>query len=164
MPCSGKSYWLKYFAEVLKVPGIDLDTYIEKSYKKSIDVIFQQKGENYFRQLENTALTALLSNHKAAVIATGGGTPCFNNNLVIMKKAGIVLYLTCSIDLLCDRIEQSSPLRPLLKANSRKEIYTRVNKTFLERKPFYEQANLIFDPIQDKFEEVIQKLKAIENL
>lgn len=161
MPYSGKTFWLADFAAALNMPGVDLDQVIEAETGKSIADLFKQKGESYFRSLEQRILSDMINKNETAVIAAGGGTPCFNDNLKMMKREGVVVSLTCTIDLLQERAEKSDSVRPLLNTDSAEALFERLNKTFLERKAFYEQADLTFDPITDKFETTIQKIKML---
>ena len=88
---SGKSTFGEKLAAVLKVPYIDLDKSIERNEKKTIAEIFQ-RGENNFRKIEAKTLRKTKRYHDA-VIATGGGTPCFHDNMIWMNENGITVYL-----------------------------------------------------------------------
>lgn len=160
LPGVGKSFWLPHFTNALKLPGIDLDTHIEEKTKKTIATLIS-KGEFAFRKKEQQFLFALLHQYKQAVIATGGGTPCFENNLERMKEAGMVVYITLPLPKIIEQIKQAPGQRPLLKYNSEKELQEKLIKTFPARKRFYEQADLIFDPIHDKLSDIIQRMQQL---
>lgn len=158
MPGSGKSYWLSHFAKALQLPNIDLDAFIETEYGQTIPEIMA-RGLLYFRKKEATSLQKILHNKTNCVLATGGGTPCFGNNLSMMKQAGVVLYIKCSTELLQKRLQHSTIHRPLLRFETPDELYTVLKETFHKRKAFYEQSDITFDPSVDHFEKIIQQIQ-----
>ena len=85
---SGKTYWGKKLSEKLSLPFFDLDEQVEAQEEKPINEIFAEKGEEYFRQLEKETLHIITESHESLIIATGGGTPCYFNNIEYMKKEG----------------------------------------------------------------------------
>ena len=82
----GKSYIGKKLSKELMIDFIDLDNYIETHEKKSISNIFFEKGEIYFRSIENKYLELILNKNLKCVISTGGGTPCYSNNIDLIKR------------------------------------------------------------------------------
>ncbi|MEY3119015.1 MAG: hypothetical protein RIT30_947 [Bacteroidota bacterium] len=93
---SGKSYWSKKISKWIKSGGYDLDALIEMNEEKTIAEIFAEDGEESFRKTE-TKLLKWFKEKKKYVLATGGGTPCFNENMQWMKKEGIVIWLDESL-------------------------------------------------------------------
>ena len=93
---SGKSYWSKKMSKWIKSAGYDLDALIEMNEEKTIAELFAEDGEEYFRKTE-TKLLKWFKEKKKYVLATGGGTPCFNENMQWMKKEGIVIWLDESL-------------------------------------------------------------------
>ncbi len=142
MPGAGKSYWGNHLALALNWHFIDLDNYISLQEKASISALFASYGEKGFREREQKYLSEILKVAELPlVIACGGGTPCFFNNMELMKNNGIVVYLDLSIDELLERLNSSTEVRPMLKG--RGDIATYITKMLKERKVFYEQAHHI---------------------
>lgn len=132
---SGKSTLGVALAERLQLPFIDLDRVIEAREGLTISALFQEKGEAYFRQCESDELQTIIQTTQAAVIATGGGTPCFHDNMKLMNAAGVTFYLHCSIETLQHRIEGTSDERPVLR-----QAGFSIENLLTEREIFYAKA------------------------
>ncbi len=146
MPGSGKTFWGKKVADFLNLEFIDLDNEIVKSENKTIQQIFQQKGETLFRKIENFTLKNIINRQTDFVLACGGGTPCFLNNLNMMKNTGKVFYLHTSIKYIAKNIlDDHSNKRPLLKFTTEKELIENLTLILNERIDFYKQADIIID-------------------
>ena len=137
---SGKSYWAKKIAKWNKCVGYDLDDLIEMNEEKSIPEIFSEDGEDTFRKTEAKILR-WFKEKKKFVIATGGGTPCFHDNMHWMKKEGVVIWLDESIEVLVSRLTAEKAQRPLIANLDENEIAKFVQEKLIERNPFYQQAN-----------------------
>jgi shikimate kinase len=137
---SGKSFWSTKIAKWIKAGGYDLDDLIEMMEERTINEIFQEDGEEYFRKLE-TKMLKWFSEKKKFVLATGGGTPCIQTNMDWMKKEGIVIWLDESIDILVERLAPKKDHRPLIAQLSNEELSNFLQNKILERTPFYQQAN-----------------------
>jgi shikimate kinase len=112
---SGKTTVGAALAKRLQRQFVDLDRHIEKREGLTISMLFQQYGEEYFRQCESEVLHTIIQSASSAVIATGGGTPCFHNNMTQMNAAGVTIYLQCAIEKLQARTEGTSNERPILR-------------------------------------------------
>ena len=110
---SGKTTVGKLLSSHLNFTFIDTDQFIEKQQKMSINDIFNQKGEAYFRKLESNILTNLPKTH--AVISCGGGLPIYNDNSSKLNGLGITLYLEANEQCILDRISIQSE-RPLFSS------------------------------------------------
>lgn len=142
MPGSGKSYWLHPFAEVINFTPVDLDAKIEKKYQRPISRVFKNKEEE-FRIAEREMLHKIIdSSFENTIIATGGGTPSHFDNLDLMKKNGIVVYLKAENELLFNRLAKDLNKRPFLP-KTKKGLTDYLNELLENRTPFYEQADLI---------------------
>lgn len=143
MPGAGKSYWAEKISTAYNLSLVDLDKRIEGREGQTIKNIFRSKGEAYFRNLETTLLLELVADKQNDVIvACGGGTPCFADNLKNMQQAGNIVYLRANIESLLKRLENEVLHRPLLqKGDLRSYLQDLLNK----RKPIYEQAHYILD-------------------
>ncbi|MEN8125603.1 MAG: shikimate kinase [Bacteroidota bacterium] len=137
---SGKSTIAKNIGENLDLQPIDLDDYIEDNEGCSIKDIFKNKGEIYFRKKENFYLNELIISDKDFVLALGGGTPCYANNIDLITKNGISIYLKASLQTLYDRLVVEKTKRPLISDLSDKKLKEFIAKHLFERAPFYERA------------------------
>jgi shikimate kinase len=144
---SGKSTYGKELAAKLGFNFLDLDNAIEMKEKSTIAKIFKDKGEDTFRKME---LDALLETNKLenTVIATGGGAPCFHNNMQWMNDNGITIYLKMFEGDLKRRIEPDMETRPLLNGLKPDELDDFIYNTLRERAFFYHQAKYVIDPSQ----------------
>jgi shikimate kinase len=97
MPGSGKSTFGKQLAQQLNFVFVDLDHVIEKETGKSISDIFQQEGEGKFRELESFYLEKCLDGVEGFILATGGGTPCFNDNMDLINKESVSIFFWMSL-------------------------------------------------------------------
>lgn len=104
MPSSGKSTIGRDLAKLLSYQYVDLDALIESSEGKSIATIFAENGEDYFRAREKELLQAILPDQRQ-VIATGGGAPCFFDNMSFIKQNGISIFLDVSVDEIVKRLQ-----------------------------------------------------------
>ena len=146
---SGKSTVAKQLAKELDLPFTDLDDYIIEKEKLSIKEIFDTKGEIYFRLKESEYLKQLLYDENAGVLALGGGTPCYGNNMQLIKEASRSFYLKASIATICQRLRNEKAQRPLIASLDDEQLNEFVAKHLFERRNFYEQATVVI-PIDNK--------------
>lgn len=137
---AGKSFVGKKIASKLDYPFIDLDRYFEEKYRFTIFDFFERFGEELFRKLEHDALMEVLQ-REPAVIATGGGTPCFFDNMSLINATATSVYLQMSNKSLCERLLRAKRPRPLTKTLSPDELSTYVEQQMQIRSPFYQQAH-----------------------
>jgi len=137
---SGKSYLGQKLAQELGWSFCDLDDEIESKEQSSIRQIFETKGEGYFRKLEQDCLfeTKKKSN---VVIALGGGTPCFYDNMLWVVNNGCSVFLDLPVEVLMQRLLEETEKRPLLQGKSEQELKQFISKKLEERRPYYSQAN-----------------------
>ena len=110
---SGKTYWGRKLADAIDRPFYDLDQLIESRQQQSVAAVFSEAGEATFRELERETLhqtTAL----PPAIVATGGGTPCFFDNMTWMNEVGLTIFLDTPAAILADRLKHERAFRPLL--------------------------------------------------
>ena len=136
---SGKSTLGRRLSKHLDVQFVDMDHYIEERHCKTIPQIFEEEGEAEFRKKERKALEEL-SEFTDIVIATGGGAPCFFDNIDLMNKSGKTIYLNIHPTILADRLIHSKTERPLIKGKSREELVAFIDDTLKKRNEFYSQA------------------------
>lgn len=136
---SGKSTLGKQLAQQLRYDFQDLDNYIETLNKCTITEFFNRYGEHIFRKEERHRLTELCLKDNI-VIAVGGGTPCFKNNMKLMNYWGTTIFIDPPINLLFQRLKHRAAHRPLLAAKTEDELFEFLKKNHAERLPFYQQA------------------------
>jgi shikimate kinase len=156
---SGKTHWGRLLSEHYGIPFFDLDSAIVESEKKLIADIFSQQGEEYFRYKEKEKLELLTRENTDFVISCGGGTPCYFNNIIHMKKSGRVIWLNTSIDVLKERLLKERKSRPLISAIGDAELKAFINRKLGERKMYYEQADWTVDEQNASLHSFIEILK-----
>ncbi|MGQ7869629.1 shikimate kinase [Sunxiuqinia sp. sy24] len=154
----GKSTMGRNLSDQLKIPFVDLDKYIEQKYFKAIPQIFSEEGEAEFRKKEQIALKEV-AEFEEVIVATGGGAPCFFNNMEVMNQAGLCVFLDVATEELADRLIHSKTERPLIKGKSRDELVTFIEESLSGRRPFYEKAKCILRGDQILPEQVIAQIK-----
>tara|TARA_R110002073_G_scaffold72537_1_gene177337 strand:- start:331971 stop:332483 length:513 start_codon:yes stop_codon:yes gene_type:complete len=137
---SGKSTLAKQIAGQLQLKMIDLDDYIADKENDTINSIFKNKGEIYFRKIESQALDEIITNQKNYVLAVGGGTPCYANNSNLIKNVPHSFYLKGSIQTLYDRLVHKKHKRPLIKNLDDSKLLEFIAKHLFERNPYYEKV------------------------
>ncbi len=155
---SGKSTAGRKLASHLKWSFIDLDEKIQKMERMKIPDIFSLKGEPYFRKLETKALQEL-KNETDTVISTGGGTPCFGDNMNFMLNSGLTIYIRMTPASLKKRLEGSSEGRPLLKEIDRKDLQGYIASKLAEREKWYSRAEIIIDGVNNNLSELLSLIK-----
>jgi len=136
---SGKSHWTKKMSKKLTCGGYDLDNVVEINEEKTIAEMFAEDGEEYFRKSEAKVLR-WFGEKKSFVLATGGGTPCFHDNMSWMNKHGITIWLDEPVETLVQRLMPEKAHRPLIKNLSDDELAGFLTAKRQERMPFYAQA------------------------
>lgn len=135
----GKSTLGRRLAKHMDLQFVDMDHYIEERNYKTIPQIFAEDGEAEFRKKERKALEEL-SEFTDIVIATGGGAPCFFDNVDLMNRTGKTIYLNIHPKILANRLLKSKTERPLIKGKSREELIAFIDETLKKRNKFYTQA------------------------
>ncbi len=135
----GKSTLGRRLARHTGLQFIDMDQYIEKRNCKTVPQLFENFGEEGFRQKERKALEEL-SEFTDVVIATGGGAPCFFNNIDLMNRTGKTIYLNIHPKILAERLLKSKTERPLIRGKSKGELVAFIAETLQKREKFYKKA------------------------
>ena len=136
MPGSGKSTMAKYLSSETSFKYLDLDEEIELKSKKSVSKIFEIDGEESFRVLEKETLDEIIQKEEKFILATGGGTPSYEDNMEKMNENGITIFLNTSPEILIERISRKNK-RPLFNSTNVRE---KVSKIFDERIKFYKRS------------------------
>lgn len=154
----GKTHWGRELSQKLQIPFFDLDSAIEEKEEKSVVDIFAELGEEYFRMLEKDVLYLLTESHESFVMACGGGTPCFFNNIDYMKSRGTTVWLNSSIDCLYNRLIKEKEKRPLVRSIPDDQLKGYIIKKYSDRKIFYQQAAVILSEDNVTLDQLIEKI------
>lgn len=141
---AGKTTLGRFLAEHYGLSFIDMDYHIEEQHFKTINQLFTEIGETQFRLLEQQTLKDI-SSIENVVIATGGGTPCFFDNMNYMSSCGTTVFMDVSVDELHTRLLKGKHKRPLLKDKNPEELLEFIQKNLPLRLPFYNQSMLKID-------------------
>ncbi len=155
---SGKSTVAKQLATELELPYTDLDDYIIEKEKLSIKEIFDIKGEIYFRLQESNYLKQLLDDQNQGILSLGGGTPCYGDNMEMIKEASRSFYLKGSICTICQRLRNEKSQRPLIASLDDEQLTEFVAKHLFERRTFYEQATFTMSIDNKSVSELVNEL------
>lgn len=139
---SGKTYWGNQWADQHNMAFIDLDKQMEDVEGISIDQIFTQKGEPYFRLLEAATLRST-ANLENAIIACGGGTPCYEDNLRWIKENGASVFIDAEPEVLMNNLLEEKNKRPLIKHLNVDDLLPFIKEKIAERISFYQQADIL---------------------
>lgn len=152
---SGKSTIAKQVASRMNLPLFDLDDFIVSQEEMSIAAIFASKGEIYFRLQESNYLKQILDQKGDLVLALGGGTPCYSNNMEMIKNASESFYLKAKIETLTKRLIKEKEQRPLIASFNEAQLSEFVAKHLFERRNFYEESTHIISIDAKSIEEVV---------
>ncbi len=157
---SGKTYLGKQLASKLGFLFVDVDSVIENTEGVTIAQLFDNQGETYFRIIESERLKGL-SKWDEVIISTGGGAPCFHDNMDWMNAHGITVYLKTDPNLLLNRLKSETENRPLLRGKTDADLLDFIKNKVEERTPFYEKAKIIVQQNEDGDEIIFEILKKI---
>ncbi len=164
---SGKTTLGKALSKNLDMPFYDLDWYIESRMRKTIRQLFEERGEEGFRQIERSMLHEV-AEFEHVILSCGGGTPCFFDNMEYMNRQGETVFLKASPEVLCSHLKMGKTVRPLLLGKTPEEVRAFIRTQLKEREPFYTQAKHTLDVnVMDsygKIQATADQLKALLNL
>lgn len=159
---AGKTTLGKAFARSMGLTFIDLDWYIEERFHKTVRQIFAERSEEGFRELEKRMLHEV-ADFEDVVIATGGGTPCFFDNVEYMNQKGETVFLDVSQEVLFRRLKVAKQQRPLLVQKKDEELKAFIADALGKRLPHYSKAKHVFraDELEDK-QQIQQSVEALK--
>ena len=157
MGCGKSTLGLKLAGE-LDLTFIDLDKYLEERNYKTVPQIFSEFGEEGFRLRERRALEEV-SEFTDVVVATGGGAPCFYDNMELMNRTGITVFLDIETSIIAERLIKSKTERPLIAGKSKAELVRFIQESLKKRKPFYEQAQIRISKPDGALNEIIAGIR-----
>ncbi len=155
---SGKTHWGRLLSEKLGIRFFDLDEAVTEHAGKSIPEIFAEDGEEIFRLMEKDVLHIITESHESFVMACGGGSPCYFNNIEYMNQSGTTVWINVPLDTLFERLVKEKEKRPLIKELSDEQLKGFISKKFSDRKIYYEQADVTVDEEPVLLESLINKI------
>ena len=155
---SGKTTCGKQIARMLDYDFLDIDQWIVQQEGKTIPEIFAEDGESRFREMETAAIREM-DQYQEVVIATGGGLPCYADNMQKLKASGLTIYLQLPPKALLSRLKVSKTKRPLLEGKSEEEMNATIQEMLREREPYYSQADMIIDGLDRVNERVVNAIQ-----
>jgi len=155
---SGKTHWGRLLSQKLSMPFFDLDEQVAEHAGRSIPEIFATEGEEQFRMQEKDVLHIITESHESFVMACGGGSPCYFNNIDYMQKSGTTVWINTPLELLFQRLVKEKEKRPLIKELSDEQLHSFIIRKFADRKIYYEQADIKVDDENLQLDELVHKL------
>lgn len=141
---AGKTTIGKRIANILDFSFEDTDKLVEQMCSSTIENIFRNQGESFFREKEREVLLNLLTKDNI-VIATGGGLPCYKDNMSLIKQNCKSIYLYLSPSQILSRSTKSKQKRPLLEKVKKEDRLTFIEESLKGREPFYKQADIVIE-------------------
>lgn len=161
---AGKTTLGKAFARKLHIPFVDLDWYIEERFHRTVGELFTERGETGFRELERAMLHEVGA-FEDVIISTGGGAPCFFDNMDFMNRNGKTVFLQVAPEVLFRRLRVAKQQRPILQGKQDDELRAFIVEALTKRAPFYDQAQYTFNAgeLDDhhQIEESVEQLRKL---
>ena len=159
---SGKTIIAHLLSEKLEIPCFDLDDLIENETKLSVQTIFKQKGEIYFRKIESQIFKKTITQEGCFILSLGGGTPCYAENHLLLNSENVIsIYLKASIDTLYNRLLIDKKQRPLVADKSEDELKEFIAKHLFERSFFYNQTTFKIAIDDKKPHEIVSEIMKV---
>jgi shikimate kinase len=159
---SGKTEIGKLIAKKTNLPFLDLDNLIEKECSKTVNQIFSEKGEIYFRKIEHELFVRKIMSEESFVLSLGGGTPCYANNHEMLLVEGVTsIYLKASIETLNKRLLNNRNNRPLIKTLTEEELSEYIAKHLFDRSYYYNQSKNTIVVDNKTPTEVVQEIEKL---
>ena len=161
---AGKTTVGNALSRQLGIPFYDLDWYIETRMHKSVAQIFEEKGEEGFRKIEYNMLHEV-AEFENVIISTGGGTPCFFDNMEYLNQQGDTIYLKATPEVLYGHLKMGRTVRPLLLNKTQEEMQAFISQQLAQREPFYSQAHYTLDVnLLDSHEKIKTSVQRIRQM
>ncbi len=161
---AGKTTVGKALARELGLPFYDLDWYIEERFRRTIPQIFAEKGEDGFRRIEQNVLHEV-AEFEDIILSSGGGTPCFFDNMEYMNGQAMTVYLKATPEILFQHLKMGKTERPLLKGKTDEELMDFIRQSLAVREPFYSQARYTLDvSLLDDYNKIKDTVRLLREL
>ncbi len=155
---SGKSYCGRLLSEKLKIDFFDLDEQVVSREGKAITEIFASESEEYFRLREKEILYDITGRNENFVMACGGGTPCYFNNIEFMNNSGTTVWINTPMEILYERLIHDKNHRPLISKLPDEQLKAYIKKKFADRRIYYEQASITIEEEPLDLDTLVQKI------
>ncbi|MDX2249212.1 MAG: shikimate kinase [Bacteroidia bacterium] len=143
---AGKTTLGKEAAKWMGWDFVDLDHFIEAEEGTTIRQIFEANGESFFREIERESLRKIArSSGKNRIVATGGGAPCYGDNMALINELGISIYLKASVEMLYNRLRLQKDERPMIRAVADENLPGFIQNLLEKREPFYQKAHFTLE-------------------
>jgi len=163
MPGCGKSTFGRKAARELYLKFFDLDKEIINEEQMQINDIFESRGEDHFREIESKLLKEIALSNDDFIMATGGGAPCYHNNMDFMNAEGHTVFIDTPIEIILDRLSSGGiSKRPLIKKMEQDNLFDGLTEKLNQRLPFYRKAKVIFKYNPTLESDIIRYLRALE--
>lgn len=163
---AGKTTIGKALSDEMNIPFYDLDWYIEARMHRNIKQLFEERGEEGFRKIEQAMLHEVAENENV-IIACGGGTPCFFDNMDYMNRQGTTVYLKALPEVLYAHLKMGKTIRPLLLGKTEEEIGQLIVRQVAERESYYLKAKYVLNinllSSAEKIKEAVYNLRELLN-
>lgn len=161
---AGKTTVGKDLAKTLGVTFYDLDWYIETRMRKTVKQIFDERGEEGFRQIEHNMLHEV-AEFENVVISCGGGTPCFFDNMEYLNQQGETIYLQATPEVLHQHLKMGKGVRPLLLNKTPEEVDAYIREQLEYREQFYLKAKHILDVnLMDNYDKIAAHIEKVRKM
>jgi shikimate kinase len=164
---AGKTTIGKALSDEMNIPFYDLDWYIEARMHRNIKQLFEERGEEGFRKIEQAMLHEVAENENV-IIACGGGTPCFFDNMDYMNRQGTTVYLKAIPEVLYAHLKMGKTIRPLLLGKTEEEIGQLIVRQVAERESYYLKAKYVLNinllSSAEKIKEAVYNLRELLNI
>lgn len=161
---AGKTTLGHALAKETQLPFYDLDWYIESRMHRSVKQLFDERGEEGFRNVERTMLHEV-AEFENVIISCGGGTPCFFDNMDYMNQQGDTVYLKALPEVLFAHLRMGRTVRPLLLNKTPEEVCAFIREQLPQREAYYAKAKYIFDVnIMDNYKKIQSTVKQLLDL
>lgn len=161
---SGKTTLGRAYAKAEELEFIDLDWYIEERFHKEVRQLFAEHGEKGFREIEQNMLKEV-AQFENVIIACGGGTPCFFDNMDYMNGMGQTIFLNAHPEILFRRLSVAKKKRPLLANKNNEELKQFIRESLDKRGEFYRKAHIVFNAdLLDTHEQIHDSVERLRTL
>ncbi len=158
MPAAGKTSIGKQLAKKANFTFLDLDEVISAKEEISIQQLFREKGESYFRETESKYLKEVSQTKENTILSLGGGTPCFYNNMDVILSSGMVFYINAPDYVIISRIIRGVTKRPLFAGLNEDELRDKISQLVKEREPFYLKAHQKIDTKTRSKKDIVEEI------
>lgn len=155
---SGKTHYGRQLGEKIGLPFFDLDEQISSHVGKSVTDYFEQDGEEAFRLTEKDLLHIITESHESFIMACGGGSPCYFNNIDYMNHSGITVWIHTPPEVILERLSREKQQRPLIKNLPDDQLKRFIHKKYADRRIYYEQAEIIMEDNPLDMDRLVEKI------